>query len=431
MTKGVVMSTYRKRRRTVVKKKKSFFRSKFFRGISIAFCILLILSAVFLFGFRAFLADYQACIPENVTDKVVSDFEAIASSDESGKAEAAGELIAECSDLPGSLQQADNFVSYYDGIYNVNTVCLVDETMPGDDNLTYAISGTGENGKVGIGTLVLTPSDKKSFFHNTKYTVNSISLNALRTYTITAPKGVTVYADGSALDEAASDESNLAGDNASENSSTNISGDESFDNSGEISSGNGISDNSSEISSDNSASDETSILNAHFACTGLFSSDMVTYVVNDLTYIGEVTADGCDVTNTETDTWKASFAVSDDEINGITSFAGTFMQNYSVFATKRDAPSDNVKAMIYSGADILTSISAYKNDWGQLYSSAEFKNENVSDICKYADNIYSCKASCTYTVVSNSSSKDYDFSFVLYLTNLNGEWKITDMESAQ
>ena len=32
---------------------------------------------------------------------------------------------------------------------------------------------------------------------------------------------------------------------------------------------------------------------------------------------------------------------------------------------------------------------------------------------------------------SETEAEDYDFAFILYLTDINGEWKVTDMETAK
>ena len=88
------------------------------------------------------------------------------------------------------------------------------------------------------------------------------------------------------------------------------------------------------------------------------------------------------------------------------------MHSYSEFATKKNATSAKVKAMIYPGADILNAISLYDNSWGQTYSSSDYTDEKVADICRYAANEYSCRASCTYTIRNGSSGKDYDFAFI-------------------
>ena len=390
-----------------LKRNRSFFRTSFFRNLINVFGIMLVVSAVLLGILTAFLADYQSCIPENLTDGVTDDFKVLVSGNSLDAAKSASELIGECTGLDANLKRSDVFISYFAGMYDGSSITCVDESLPGDVNLTYDICGARTVGKsedasenvsedvsenIKLGELVLMPLDEKSLFHNTRYKIGSLSINSLHIYRITAPSDVTVYADGAQL--------------------------------------------KAEISDDDNDSDEKKDITQkdHFIAAGLPDTTMSTYVVGDKshpTYIESVSADGCSAVKTDDDTWDISYKVTDAKEKDISSFANGFMHSYSEFATKKNASSAKVKNMIYPGADILNAISVYDNSWGQTYTSAGYTDEKVTDMCRYADNEYSCRASCTYTIRNGSAGKDYVFAFILYLTDINGEWKVTDMETAK
>ena len=440
------------------KRNRSFFRTSFFRNLIKVFGIMLAVSAVLLGILTAYLADYQSCIPENLTDGVTDDFKALVSGNSLDASKAASELIGECTGLEGNLTRSDGFTGYFSGMYDGASVTCVNDSLPGDVNLTYDIYGArtvskseddeesqndpttyaGENASedasedasenvsedasedvsenIKLGELVLMPLDEKSLFHNTRYKIGSLSIDSLHIYRITAPSDVTVYADGAQL-------------------KAEISGDDKTD-SNDGDNDNDDGDNDSDGSDNDNDSDEKKDItqNGHFTAAGLPDTTMSTYVVGDKshpTYIESVSADGCSAVKTDDDTWDLSYEVTDSEENDISSFANGFMHSYSEFATKKNATSAKVKAMIYPGADILNAISLYDNSWGQTYSSSDYTDEKVADICRYAVNEYSCRASCTYTIRNGSSGKDYDFAFILYLTDINGEWKVTDMETAK
>ena len=413
------------------KRNRSFFRTSFFRNLIKVFGIMLAVSAVLLGILTAYLADYQSCIPENLTDGVTDDFKALVSGNSLDASKAASELIGECTGLEGNLTRSDGFTGYFSGMYDGASVTCVNDSLPGDVNLTYDIYGARTVGKsedasenvsedvsenIKLGELVLMPLDEKSLFHNTRYKIGSLSINSLHIYRITAPSDVTVYADGAQL-------------------KAEISGDDKTD-SNDGDNDNDDGDNDSDGSDNDNDSDEKKDItqNGHFTAAGLPDTTMSTYVVGDKshpTYIESVSADGCSAVKTDDDTWDLSYEVTDSEENDISSFANGFMHSYSEFATKKNATSAKVKAMIYPGADILNAISLYDNSWGQTYSSSDYTDEKVADICRYAANEYSCRASCTYTIRNGSSGKDYDFAFILYLTDINGEWKVTDMETAK
>ena len=387
------------------KRNRSFFRTSFFRNLIKVFGIMLAVSAVLLGILTAYLADYQSCIPENLTDGVTDDFKALVSGNSLDASKAASELIGECTGLEGNLTRSDGFTGYFSGMYDGASVTCVNDSLPGDVNLTYDIYGArtvskseddeesqndpttyaGENASedasedasenvsedasedvsenIKLGELVLMPLDEKSLFHNTRYKIGSLSIDSLHIYRITAPSDVTVYADGAQL--------------------------------------------KAEISDDDNDSDEKKDITQkdHFTAAGLPDTTMSTYVVGDKshpTYIESVSADGCSAVKTDDDTWDLSYEVTDSEENDISSFANGFMHSYSEFATKKNATSAKVKAMIYPGADILNAISLYDNSWGQTYSSSDYTDEKVADICRYAANEYSCRASCTYTIRNGS-----------------------------
>lgn len=387
-------------------------KMSFFRNLIKAFIVMLAFSALLLGIFAAYLSDYQSFVPDNLTEEVTDDFEALVSENSIDATKASSELISECTGLDDNLQKPDNFISYFTGMYDGSDVSCVDESMPGDSNLTYKIyaaAGSSEE-NMQLGELVLTPSDAKSFFHNTRYEISSLNISGLHTYKITAPSDVAVYADGKKLNAKALDDTSADGSN----DSTTESG------------------TSSET--DSTADSETSsdTQSGHFLAAGLPDTEMSTYVIGgreDPTYIGSVSADGCSVKKTDDDTWNITYMVSDDDVKDISSFADRFVHSYSEFATRKNASSSGVKDMIYKGASLLDSISVYDNSWGQTYTSSEYTDDNVTDICKYADHEYSCRASCTYTIKNGTRSKDYDFAFILYITDLNGEWKVTDMKT--
>ena len=120
----------------------SFFRTSFFRNLIKVFCIIIAASAVLLGILTAYLADYQSCIPENLTDSVTDDFKALVSGNSMNAAKAASELIGECTGLDANLKRPDGFIGYFTGMYDGSSVTCVDESLAGDVNLTYDIYGT-------------------------------------------------------------------------------------------------------------------------------------------------------------------------------------------------------------------------------------------------------------------------------------------------
>lgn len=422
------------------KRERSFFRTSFFKNLLKVFVLMLIVSALFLCVFAAYLSDYQSCTPEKMTDSVTSDFESIISDNSLDAAAAASELIGECTGLDENLQKPDDFIDYFKGMYDPSRVTCIDVSLPGDTDLTYKLYGAcpesssmdktsgkyltsgADSEDIQLGELVLKPSGDESFFHNTRYEISSLSISSLHTYKITAPSDVTVYADGKKLNAEALD------DTSADSSNSSTADDESVSVTGSTEDDKTNSETDSTADSESSSDTQT----GHFLAAGLPDTAMNTYVIggrNDPAYIRNVSANGCSVKKTDDDTWDVSYIVSDDDAKDMSSFADRFVHSYSEFATRKNASSSGVKDMIYPGAGLMDSISVYDNSWGQTYTSSEYKDDKVTDICKYADHEYSCRASCTYTIKNGSRSKDYDFDFTLYITDLNGEWKVTDMKT--
>lgn len=346
---------------------------------SISLCIFLsafaLISLLLLF-FWFYLSDYQKSLPENQTDEIIADFE--------NKDTAA--LLKLCTDLPASLSDPQNLSAYLSGIYTSGSVgCYENSTSQQAirQYVLYAVkdtSGNDTSDTIQLATLVLSPAPAKTFFGHTSYSISSLTLAPLHTYTIYAPSNVTVMADGTALPA--------------------------------------------------SCLTDSQPLTSQFAEAGLSDVSMNTYTISGLTYIGNISADSCSVVSTSPDTFVVSHTVTDSENSALSSFAEDFAHAYSVFATKKNASSADTLSMVYSGSSLYHTLSAYDNDWGQTYTADRFDDLSITSLTKYEDHAYSLKISFSYvTTGSSASEKSYDFDFVLYLTDADGSWKVISMKA--
>ena len=100
-------------------KKRYLIRSAFYRHFLIAFLSLLtiILTGLLLFWF--WLADYQRCLPQQQTDKVVSAF----------RSADTGSIISWCHPLPPVLQNSKNLHAYMKGHYDSAKVYCYEDSI--------------------------------------------------------------------------------------------------------------------------------------------------------------------------------------------------------------------------------------------------------------------------------------------------------------
>ena len=349
-------------------KKRHLIRSRFYRRLITVFLFLLAVNCAGFLLLWLYLADYQKCLPDAQTDAVVTAFQ---------KKDTVT-LCSLCSTLPSSLQNAGHLKSYLEGTYQpADVICYEDSTAASDDRRYLICDGTKQ-----LAVLTLQPDSHSSFWGHTAYHIAGLKLNPLHVYTITAPSDITVYINGSPID--------------------------------------------SRYLSASAAQTDV------FAAAGLTDSSVSTYVINDLNYIDTLTADGCTVSKASgaADTWHVSRTLSSAGQEQLSAFAEKFAESYTVFATRKNESSAAVLSMILPDCTLYRSVSAYNNDWGQTYDTDRYDRLAVTNMQKYGDHAYSCEIAFTYVITNSSGTeKSYDFHYILYITDVNGQYQVLQMKS--
>ena len=349
-------------------KKRYLIRSAFYRHFLIAFLFLLtcILTGLLLFWF--WLADFQKCLPQQQTDRVVSAF----------RSADTGSIIAWCHTLPTVLQNPKNLHAYMNGHYDSAKVYCYEDSISSSDNDTrrYILS----DGSTELAVLTLIKETQSSFWNHHAYRISSLKLMPLCTYTITAPSSVVVLLNGQPLS---------AGYLSSSDPLTDV-----------------------------------------FASAGLSDSAISTYTIRDLNYISSLSAEGCSVSTPAADTYRIFPALSESEKNGIDTFAESFTKCYTVFATQKNASPKEILSMVFPDSSLYRTLSAYNTDWGQTYLSDQYDALSVSDEQKYGDHAFSCFVSVNYRITGTltNGEKSYVSHYLLYLTDISGQYQVLAMK---
>ena len=278
--------------------------------------------------------------------------------------------------LPAVLQKPAKLYQYLRGTYHPQQVYCYENKDSGDTK-EYILSDDTKQ----LATLTLTRNATASFWGHHAYTVSAIALKPLHSYRITAPSDVTLLLNGQNIGQ-------------------------------------------------NYLTDTTQQTDA-FEIAGLKVPSIVTYVIPDLNYVNSLTAEGCDVTKTAADTYLVSRKFTAAEKDAIRKFAETFAKAYTVFATKRDVSGRTVQSMIVQKTPLSQAVSAYKNDWGQVYDVDSYDGFAVKSIEKYGDHAYSCEVALSYNTLNSATKrqKTYDFDYTFYMTDQSGTFQVLDMKS--
>ena len=348
-------------------KKRYLIRSAFYRHFLILFLFLLTGVITGLLLFWLWLADYQRCLPQQQTDQVAAAF----------RSEDTDTIISWCHTLPVVLQNPKTLQAYMKGRYTPANIYCYEDSMSSSDTKRYLFS----DGSKELAVLTLIRDTQPSFWNHFAYRIAALKLMPLCTYTITTPSNIPVLLNGQPLSD-------------------------------------------SYLSSSDQRTDV-------FALAGLPDCTISTYTIRDLNYISSLSAQGCTVSSPATDIYQISRTLSQDEKNGIDTFAESFAKCYTVFATRKNASKKEVLSMVLPASALYRTLSSYDNSWGQTYLSDRYDALSVTDEQKYEEHAFSCSVSLTYQITGTltNETKRYDFHYLLYLTDISGNYRVLEMKS--
>ena len=335
---------------------KYFSLKSTFIGIGIAVTTFILAGFVF---FWFWLDEYQKTLPTQFGDEVITAFE-----------KSDGELLREhYPTFPDELSSTKEFEKYLTDNNLQENLSFYQATSKKKDEIIYEFKG----GDKKLAQLTLKPTGEKSFFGFTLYIPIWFELIPLEPYKITVPAGVDLFIN----DELISQEYLIG------------------------------------------KAEQAEI----FKQVGFEPLYIYEYEIPEFIPVLSVNATAADgsICNLDWDKTNSTIDVKiippDNTITLIKNFALDAAKKYIVFATKIDAPRDELMPLLAPQTLFSQSILKYDNSWGVEYVTDSFSDIIVDRYAKYSDSAFSCRVKLKYNVTNDKGvTKSYDFNSKMYFS---------------
>ena len=337
--------------------------------------IAITITAVILTGFVVFwywLDEYQTTLPSQYGDQIVTAFE-----------EANGALLRKLyPTFPDELSKNKDFEKYLVDNKLQENLSFYQSTAEEKDAIVYEFKG----GDKKLAHLILKPSGEDSFFGFTQYIPIWFELIPLAPCKITVPDGANLFINGKPISE--------------KYYTSRVKQGAIFDELG----GSPIYVNEYQIP-------EYITISSAKATTSK----------------GSICELDWDKSNSTIDV----LIVPDDKTKRrIKNFSLDAAKKYIVFATKIDAPRNELMPLLAPDTLFAESILKYDNSWGVEYVTDSFSQIVVDEYISYSNSAFSCRVKLKYNVLTELGvARSYDFNSTMYLTMKNGRLYWVGMDS--